>query len=158
DFLAKQGVAGPTLEAFLTTNLLRFASEQRSYEEKLRASGSTSDPGAVLFARGTLFESRGLSVDTSLLPNYALEDTLRALQAKGVLSAGSVRRVAVIGPGLDFADKRDGYDFYPVQTIQPFAVLEAVGRLQLTDPVAVQVVASDLNPAVVSHIKRLSER
>ncbi|HYT64874.1 MAG TPA: hypothetical protein VEL51_00540 [Vicinamibacterales bacterium] len=30
--------------------------------------------------------------------------------------------VAIIGPGLDFSDKAKGYDVYPPQTIQPFAL------------------------------------
>jgi hypothetical protein len=79
------------------------------------------------------------------------------MKKKGVLPA-QVRRIAIIGPGLDFTDKRDGYDFYPLQTIQPFAVMEAVLRLGLADPGDVRVVAFDLNPAVLAHVNRLSER
>ena len=33
--------------------------------------------------------------------------------------------LAIVGPGLDFVDKRQGTDFYPVQTIQPFAVVDS---------------------------------
>src|SRR5437773_1586734 len=74
------------------------------------------------------------------------------------LGAGRIRSIAVIGPGLDFADKRDGYDFYPVQTIQPFAVLEAVVRLGVGDPGGLRLVTFDLNPAVNSHLRRMAER
>jgi hypothetical protein len=63
-----------------------------------------------------------------------------------------------MGPGLDFADKRIGLDFYPIQTIQPFAILESVLRLGLGQPESTRVVAFDLNPSVLAHIERLSAR
>lgn len=158
EYLASHGVEPKNMEAFLATNLTRFALEQRGYQEKLRSAGENGDPGETLFVRATLFDRRGLSVDTSLLPNYALEDTLRAMLRKGALGAGRIRNIAVIGPGLDFADKRDGYDFYPVQTIQPFAVLEAVVRLGLGDPARLRLVTFDLNPAVNTHLRHMAER
>jgi hypothetical protein len=155
DFLLKRVASNP-IEQVLTANLSRFALEQRDYQEKLRAAHQKGDPGAELFARATLFDQRGLSVDTSLLPNYALEDTLRAMMRKGALAPGSIRRIAVIGPGLDFTDKRDGYDFYPLQSLQPFAVLEAVIRLDLGQPES--LAALDLNPAVIGHLQRAVKR
>jgi hypothetical protein len=158
DFLVRHNTLGPPVEAHLSANLQRFIAEQRAYQEKLQDAGRSGDPGEVLFTRGTLFEKRGLSVDTSLLPNYALQDSLEALARKGVLTHGNIRRIAVIGPGLDFTDKRDGYDFYPVQTIQPFAVLEAVLRLGLASSSDVKIVTFDLNPAVNAHVRRLVER
>jgi len=158
EFLSRRGVAGGAIEALLETNLLRFASEQRVYEEKLEAAGKRGDAGELRFTRGTLYQQRGLSVDTSLLPNYAIEDTLRAMLRKSALSPGGVRRIAVIGPGLDFADKREGYDYYPLQTIQPFAVMEAAMRLQLAREGKPEVVALDLNPLVIAHVRRAVER
>ncbi len=161
EFLKRRLVTGPPgegTEPYLEGNLQRFVSEQRAYQEKLRVAGQSGDPAELLATRGTLFEDRGLSVNTSLLPNFALEDTLRALARKAALAAGSIRRIAVIGPGLDFTDKRDGYDFYPLQTIQPFAVMEGVLRLKLAGPGPVQVVSLDLNPFVNEHVKRLAER
>jgi hypothetical protein len=156
DFLLRHGVNATDFGSVLTSNLTRFALEQRDYQERLRAAHSQGDPGAELFMRSTLFDKRGLSVDTSLLPNYALEDTLRAMMRKGALAAGSIRSIAVIGPGLDFTDKRDGYDFYPLQTIQPFAVLEAVVRLDLGEPKTLATM--DLNEAVNAHLRRAVER
>lgn len=158
DYLARRGVPPGGVETALAANLARFAAEQRGYQEKLRSAATEADPGATLFVRSTLFDHRGLSADTSLLPNYALEDTLAAMLRKTAISAGQIRSVAVIGPGLDFTDKRDGYDFYPVQTLQPFAVMEAVIRLSLGRPDSVRVTAFDLNPAVNAHIGALAER
>ena len=158
DFLARKGIRTNSEEPYLTENLRRFIAEEAAYQKKLEDAASNKDPSAVYLARGTLFEARGLSVDTSLLPNFALEETLRAMIRKGALNLGSMRRIAVIGPGLDFTDKRDGYDFYPLQTLQPFAVLEAVRRLGLGKAEDLEVVCLDLNPAVFAHIEELSER
>lgn len=158
DFLVRQKIAKNSEEQYFTENLRRFIAEQAAYQKKLQDAAADADPSAVYLARGTLFETRGLSVDTSLLPNFALEETLRAMVRKGVLAPGSVHRIAVIGPGLDFTDKRDGYDFYPLQTLQPFAALETVVRLDLGKAEDLQVVCLDLNPAVIAHVQKLAER
>jgi len=158
DFLLRHNVQPGDMETLLAANLVRFALEQRGYREKLKSIPQSADPGEARLVRATLFEHRGLSVDTSLLPNFALEDTLRAMLRKGALAPGSIRRIAVIGPGLDFTDKRDGYDFYPVQTIQPFAIMEAVTRLGLGKADELRVTACDLNPAVIAHLKGMAER
>ncbi len=79
-------------------------------------------------SRSTLFQDRGLSSDTSIYPGFGVEQVLAVLLTNRLLAAGSVRRVGVVGPGLDFVDKRQGIDFYPVQTIQPFAVIDSVPR------------------------------
>jgi hypothetical protein len=157
-FLARRGVAGPAIQSLLLTNLARLAAEQHGYRETLETAGNSGDSGQVLFTRSTLFRERGLSVDTSLVPNFALEDTLRAMRRKGALSSGGIHSIAIIGPGLDFTDKRDGYDYYPLQTIQPFAILEAVARLRLGDAGKVQVTAFDLNPTVIAHIRGIAQR
>ena len=52
------------------------------------------------------------------------------MKARGLLKPGAVRRVAIVGPGLDFADKDVGFDVYPQQTLQPFAVLDSLERLR----------------------------
>jgi hypothetical protein len=158
EFLNPQGIATAGIEKHLQENLLRFIAEQRDYQQKLQQAQRDTDPNAVFLTRGTLFASRGLSVDTSLLPNFALEETLRSMLAKQAIGPGSVRRIAIIGPGLDFTDKRDGYDFYPLQTLQPFAVLEAVARLGLGKADQVSVVTLDLNPAVNAHVNAVAEK
>jgi SAM-dependent methyltransferase len=156
EFLTRKGIASNAVLPFLVKNLRRLAAEQASYREKLQKASRASDPAAVYLVRGDLYYQRGLSVDTSLLPNYALEETLHAMFAKGVLPPRSIARVAIIGPGLDFADKRQGYDFYPVQTLQPFAVLEATLRLGLADPRGVDLDCFDLNSAVLLHLARVA--
>lgn len=158
EFLQRKGIDKHSVERFFTDNLRRFLAEQAAYQKKLEDAAAESDPGAVYLARGTLFETRGLSVDTSLLPNFAIAETLEAMLRKAVLTPGTMHRIAVIGPGLDFTDKRDGYDFYPLQTLQPFAILEAVLRLGLGSQEDLQVVSLDLNSAVIVHIAKLAEQ
>lgn len=157
EFLRK-GTSRASVEVKLQENLRRLIAEQRAYQEKLKAAEAASDPDVKLLARGTLYRDRGLSADTSLLPNYALEDTLKTMLRKGAIQPGTMHWILVIGPGLDFTDKRDGYDFYPVQTIQPFAMLEAVARLGLGKADEISVVTADLNAGVNAHVARLAER
>jgi hypothetical protein len=88
------------------------------------------------------------------MPNFAIEQTMRSLKSKGLLTAGSVRRVGIIGPGLDFTDKQDGYDFYPLQSIQPFAVIDSLLRSGLADREQLRVYTFDLNPRVNGHLRR----
>jgi hypothetical protein len=157
-FLVEKRIAREQFSDYLAANLVRFAGEQRAYQRTLEHAGKAGDANEVLAVRGTLYEKRGLSVDTSLLPNFAIEETLRALVDKSVLKRASVSRIVIIGPGLDFTDKRDGYDFYPLQTIQPFAVLETLKRLHLAEGQLVRVVTFDLNAAVNAHMAQLSQR
>jgi hypothetical protein len=60
--------------------------------------------------------------------------------------------VAIIGPGLDFSDKQEGYDFYAPQTIQPFALQDSLVRLGLAASDALEVMAFDLSPRVIAHV------
>jgi hypothetical protein len=110
----------------------------------LDASSTTAD-------RVTVFRERGLSSDTSIFIDYAVDATLEALKREQQLAAGTVRRVAIIGPGLDFSDKLDGYDFYPPQTIQAFAVIDSLQRLGFAAS-DVQVTAFDLSSRVLTHL------
>ncbi len=158
EFLRQRNIAAADIEGVLAANLTRFGMEQRGYQDRLRSAHQEGDPNAERFLRSNLFEKRGLSVDTSLLPNYALEDTLRAMKRKNAIAEHSVGTIAIIGPGLDFADKRDGYDFYPLQSIQPFALIEAVVKLGLAKPGDVHVLTFDLNAAVNAHLRRAAER
>jgi SAM-dependent methyltransferase len=146
------GDAAASLTKFLYENLARVLNENGSYARALEGARLLGDPSAEFAERSHLFKSRGLSSDTSLLPNFALEESLRALQEKGLLT--SVRRVAIVGPGLDFADKQDGYDFYPQQTLQPFAVVDSLLRLGLARLPELRVSTYDLSPQVNDHLAR----
>lgn len=116
------------------------------------ASSTLLDPAAAVADKLTLFRGRGLSSDTSLFIDFAIEEALTAVRAAGLVQPGGVRRVAIVGPGLDFTDKQQGYDFYAEQTIQPFAVIDSLLRLGLSSQADLQVTALDLSPRVLRHI------
>ena len=138
----------------LYESYLRVLREQRSYEELLAAAHSLGDPTEEFAERSKIFKDRGLSLDTSLPPDFALEVALATMRDRGLLSRGSVRRVGIIGPGLDFTDKQEGYDFYPPQTVQPFAVMDSLVRLGLAKPGELAVDSLDLSSRVLEHIER----
>jgi SAM-dependent methyltransferase len=143
---------------YLRAAVVRVANEQEQIDQELGAT-SGGDPTTEFVKRSQLFRTRGLSLDTSLVPNFALERALTEMKARGLLGAGGVRRVAIVGPGLDFADKDVGFDFYPQQTLQPFAVLDSLTRLGLAPASrAPDIVLLDISPRVVDHVTRARAR
>ncbi len=134
EFLRRRRVTEEELPAFLSGSMRRFALEEVGLPKKqVRA-------------------DVGVSPETSLLINFAIEDSLGALKARGVLPAHMLR-ILLIGPGLDLAGDPDVNDYCPPQSIQPFAVIEAVLRLGLATPAEIQMTAVDLNPLVLSHLR-----
>ena len=125
----------------------------RIVDEYRRRAAAKFDPAATPVDEATIFRGRGLSSDTSIFPGFAIEQTLDALRSHDLLALRSVRLVAIIGPGLDFADKEEGHDFYPQQTLQPFATIDSLLRLGLAAPSGVQVTTLDLSPRVNDHIE-----
>ena len=137
---------------YLLAAVIRVANEQDRIDQELGAT-SGADPFSEFVERSQLFRTRGLSLDTSLGPNHSVERALVAMKARGLLKPGSVRRVAIVGPGLDFTDKDVGLDIFPEQTLQPFAVLDSLKRLGLAassgDP---QIVLLDISPRIIDHV------
>ncbi|MGH9802408.1 MAG: hypothetical protein ACRD82_18745, partial [Blastocatellia bacterium] len=90
------------LKNSLLTNLNRVLREQESYSKTLESARALGNVSEEFAERSKLYRNRGLSLDTSLSPNFAIEESLKAMLARGLFAARSVRRVAVVGPGLDF--------------------------------------------------------
>jgi hypothetical protein len=118
------------------------------------------DPAAIFNWRPGLLRDRGVSLDTGIFPNFSIEQALRDLKNRGVLRERQVVRVAVIGPGLDFSDKNEqaSFDYYPQQTLQPFALYDSLIRLELAKANAVSMSIFDISPRVIDHIQRARER
>jgi len=133
----------------------RVLAENKQYVARLApvTFGSDADHRE---SSATVYRDRGLSSDTSLRVNFALEQALKALRDRAELTRGAMNRVAVIGPGLDFVDKAQGYDFYPVQTIQPFALADSLLHLGLA--VHPSVTAFDISPRVLAHLRQMRQR
>lgn len=141
----------------LLAAVMHVASEQEQIDQELGA--TSGDPNTEFVQRSRLFRTRGLSLDTSLIPNYAVEQALAAMKARGLLKPGAVRRVAIVGPGLDFADKDVGFDIYPQQTLQPFAVLDSLRRLGLApSPGDPEIVLLDISPRIIDHVAQARAR
>jgi hypothetical protein len=148
-FLEKNGYSLRTLEgqqkvkAYLLANLARL----RDDVIRGRQQAQTNPYQA--------FKDRGISTDSNLYPDYTLDVHLRHMMEKGLLQPGSVRRVAIIGPGLDFVNKKSGTDFYPPQTTQPFAVMDSLVRLSLASLSSLEVYTFDISPRVNQHIEQI---
>ena len=142
---------------YLRAAVVRVATEQDQIDQELGAT-SGGDPLTEFVQRSTLFRTRGLSLDTSLVSNYSVEQALAAMKARGLLKPGAVTRVAIIGPGLDFADKDVGFDFYPQQTLQPFAVVDSLARLGLAPSGGPEIVLLDISPRIIEHVKQARAR
>lgn len=143
---------------YLYDCVLRVTKEQDSYKQAIASATSLNDPTEEFAERSKLYKERGLSLDTSLPPNYALEVAFTAMHDNGLLARESVHRIGIIGPGLDFTDKQEGYDFYPMQTLQPFAVMNSLLRLGLAQRDKIEIDALDLSSRVNEHIKRAVRR
>jgi len=103
--------------------------------------------------RFQMFHQRGISLDTNLWPDYDLDRQFERMATQAMLKPGSVRRVAIVGPGLDFVNKQEGVDYYPPQTVQPFAVLDSLLRLGLADAGAIRIDTLDISSLVNAHIR-----
>ena len=165
DLFSKQGYGTGTaaertrLAGYLADLVQSVLTERAEITRELQTvgrAGSTSDQFA---ARSRVFRDRGLSLDTSFRPSFALEQALVQLRQRGLIKPGTIRAVAVIGPGLDFTDKTSGFDFYPQQTLQPFALIDSLLRVGLIkDSASVRLTTLDISPRVNDHLRRARQR
>jgi len=133
--------------SFLLQNLQRVLKENVNFAQR------TADGD-----RAEVFRDRGVSLDTTILPNSGIETALRDMQDRGTLLTGAVRRAAVIGPGLDFTDWDGGYDYYPQQTLQPFALYDSLLRLTLAKSGSLEITVFDISPRVLDHLRGARDR
>jgi hypothetical protein len=129
------------LRRYLSDSVSRYLAEWRQYQAAASSKSSAS-----------LYKTRGLSTDTDFRPNYAIEQGLSEVKRRGLLK--SVKRVAVIGPGLDFTDKDAGFDYYPLQTLQPFAVIDSLLRLDMARSSELRVSVFDISSQTLDHVNQ----
>ena len=141
---------------FLLGTRQRMIKEFAGSDQTL-AAATPGGTAAVTAANATIFRDRGLSSDTSILADYSVHVALETIARQKTLSPGSVRRVAIVGPGLDFTNKADGYDYYPQQTTQPFALINTLRRLGLA-AADLQVTTFDINLRVNEHLRNAPVR
>ncbi len=73
---------------YLIKNLSRVVGENEGYTRVLESARAMGDASGEFAERSKLFRDRGLSSDTSLMPNFAIEKSLAALKAQGLIVAG----------------------------------------------------------------------
>ena len=140
-FSLKSAANRARLKAYLLVNLARMQKDLQQARKEAKTN------------RDEMFQSRGISLDSNLWPDYDIDLGLQQLLHQGLLKPGSIRRVAIIGPGLDFVNKQEGVDYYPPQTTQPFAVLDSLLRLGLANVDSIQIYTLDISPRVNRHIE-----
>lgn len=145
-------LGGDRTRGYLIQLRERMIAETERYRKTLQSASLLTDERAKLAAYATAYRERGLSSDTSIQPDFALDVAIADARRSGVIDR--VRRVAIVGPGLDFSDKAEGYDFYPVQTMQPFAVIDSLIRHGAADARELSVATLDLSPRVNQHLER----
>jgi SAM-dependent methyltransferase len=139
--------------AYLLALRSRVLADNERYARRAAATaGNESDRRA---ANATLYRDRGLSTDSSLRVDFVLEQALAAVHERRALS-GPVERVAVVGPGLDFIDKAQGHDFYPVQMSQPFALADSLRRVGLA--ARPSIAALEISARVLDHLRDAQQR
>jgi len=98
-----------------------------------------------------LYRTRGLSTDTEVEAGYVVYNGLGIL--KSLDSARRIRRVLIIGPGLDLAPRTGFLETSAPQSYQPWAVIDALVSLGLSRVEDLSVVGADINPRVVEHLR-----
>ena len=123
-----------------------------TYEKEFVAQREAAPAAAV----ADLYRRRGLSTDTAVEAGYVVHLGLAVLKASD--PGRRIRRVLIVGPGLDLAPRTALHEATAPESYQPWAVLDAVVALGLAKMEDVEIVAADINPRVVSHLRRAHER
>jgi hypothetical protein len=158
DRLPGKGSDAPAIRAWLLAAVARVQAEQAAFAQDLARIRAIPDATEQMAERSTLFRERGIALDTSLRPAFAVDEALRDALERGLLTLGGVHRAAVVGPGLDFVDKAEGQDFYPPQSLQALALADSLVRLGLSRPESLSIVAFDISPRVLDHLQRARDR
>ena len=116
------------------------------YEKEFVAQRSDGSAAAV----AELYRTRGLSTDTAVEAGYVVHLGLGVLKA---LEPGRrIRRVLIVGPGLDLAPRTGLVEEGPPASYQPWAVMDALVGLGLARLDDLTIVGGDINPRVVDHL------
>ncbi len=129
----ESGVLGEYLRA------MRFV-----YQKEFVAQRASAD------AVAGLYRTRGLSTDTAVEAGYVVYNGLGIVRA--LHPERRIRRVLIVGPGLDLAPRTGLLEAGPPESYQPWAVIDALLALGLSRSDDLQVVGADINSRVVQHL------
>jgi enediyne biosynthesis protein E4 len=99
-----------------------------------------------------LYRARGLSTDTAIEAGYVVYNGLGAIKA--LEPERRIRRVLIVGPGLDLAPRTSFVEAAPPESYQPWAVIDALVSLGLSRLDDLTVVGADINPRVVDRLRQ----
>jgi hypothetical protein len=117
------------------------------YEKEFVAQRASTPASAV----AELYRTRGLSTDTAVEAGFVVNLGLEII--KSLKADRQIRRVLIVGPGLDLAP-RTGFRDMPPESYQPWAVLDALIETGLARPGDLDLTAADINPRVIDHLRR----
>ena len=103
-----------------------------------------------------LYQTRGLSTDSAIDAGVALTTGLSIVRALD--PSRRIRRVLIVGPGLDLAPRTGMLEAGPPASYQPWQVIDALVGLQLSDLHDLDVIGADINPRVVDHLRQVRVR
>jgi SAM-dependent methyltransferase len=126
-----------------------YARAMRFLYQKEFVAQRSSDPANAVEA---LYHSRGFSTDTAVEAGYVVYLGLGVV--KSLHADRPIRRVLIVGPGLDLAPRTGFLEEGPPESYQPWAVIDALLQLGLSRADDLEVVGGDINPRVVSHLRR----
>ena len=134
-------VSGGDLRSALTAEYLRVM--KFVYDKEFFSRGSPA-------MTAELYHSRGLSTDTAVEAGYSVQVGLGVLKA--LEPSRRIRRVLIVGPGIDLAPRTGLLEVGAPESYQPWAVIDALVSLGLSSLDDLEVVGADINP--VSSIMR----
>jgi hypothetical protein len=122
------------------------------YEKEFIAQRSARGADAV----AELYRTRGLSTDTAVEAGFLVYQGLGVVRS---LEPGRrIRRVLIVGPGLDLAPRTGFSEERPPESYQPWAVIDALLALGLSRLDDLELIAADINPRVVAHLQRAAAK
>lgn len=136
-----------------TVLLSQYVRAMRFLYEKEFVAARRTDSAAAIAA---LYRDRALSTDTAVEAGYLVHlglGTLRALEP-----TRRIRRVLIVGPGLDLAPRTGLLDIGEPESYQPYAVADSLVALGLARLDDLAVLGADVNRRVVSHLQAARDR
>lgn len=103
----------------------------------------------------TLYQTRGHSTDTELRATYGVHVGLSTLAESK--PSPKIRKVLLIGPGLDWSPRTGLHEDSPPQSYQPYALADSLLRLGLAARGELTIDCVDINPRVVEHVRSFPE-
>ena len=114
------------------------------YQKEFIAQGSGGN------AVAELYRTRGLSTDTAVEAGYVVYNGLGIVRSLD--PDLRLRRVLIVGPGLDLAPRTGLLEAGPPESYQPWAVIDALLALGLSRSGDLEVVGADINPRVIERL------